>query len=196
MSRNRGVVGVTKEKIQRDYFDWLYRIIYQPRERAVSKFSVWFRKLCIQLHNTEFTYTMALDGNRADDGINLRYRFGSERRYEDAMVASYLDDRECSVFEMMVALSIRCEDHIMDDPVVGNRTVLWFGSMIDTLGLRYTDDTVLDEGQVDRVIKRFLNRKYGSNGEGGLFRVEHPERDLRYVEIWYQMCWYLNEVMA
>ena len=75
-----------------------------------------------------------MDGNRAEDGIDLRYRFGHEQHYSDAMVASFLDDRPCSVLEMMIALSIRCEEHIMDDPDVGNRTGQWFWSMIASLG--------------------------------------------------------------
>ena len=67
--------------------------------------------------------------------------------------------------------------------------------MLCSLGLTHMRDNVYDEMYVDRVITRLLTRSYESNGVGGLFTVEHPRRDMRLVEIWYQMCWYLNEVL-
>ena len=56
-------------------------------------------------------------------------------------------------------------------------------------------DAKFDEDYANEVIGRFLNRQYERNGEGGLFTVEHCNRDLRTVEIWYQMCWYLDEIV-
>jgi hypothetical protein len=136
-----------------------------------------------------------MDGNRAEDGIDLRYRFGYEQGYDSPMIATLLDDRPCSVLEMLIALAIRCEEHIMNDPDIGNRTGQWFWNMIINLGLGFMDDTKFDENYVKDVISRFLYRKYKRNGEGGLFTVEHCKNDLRTVEIWYQMCWYLDEVL-
>lgn len=52
--------------------------------------------------------------------------------------------------EMIIALAIRLEEHIMDDPDIGNRTGQWFWDMIVSLGLG-------SEGLID-VIRRFLNR--------------------------------------
>ena len=54
------------------------------------------------------------------------------------------------------------------------------------------DDIRFDERYVDEVIDIFLNREYAENGEGGLFTVNGYE-DMRTVEIWYQMCWYLAD---
>ena len=47
---------------------------------------------------------------------------------------------------------------------------------------------------VEDVIERFLDREYGPDGKGGLFTVRHCEYDLRDVEIWYQLCWYLDSI--
>ena len=85
-----------------------------------------------------------MDADRAEDGINLRYRFGYENGYESAMIASYLDDRPCSVLEMMVALSMKMEEQIMDDPDIGDRTSVWFWKMIDNLGLGTMHDGIID----------------------------------------------------
>lgn len=121
--------------------------------------------------------------------------FGTDAlAYSDAMIASYLDDRPCSVLEMMIALSIRCEEHIMDDPDIGNRTGQWFWSMLVSLGIGAMDDRKFDRYFVDRTLERFLDREYERNGEGGLFTVNNG-RDMRRTEIWYQMQYHLGEII-
>lgn len=182
---------MTKDELNNEYFDWMYQLVCNERySRNLS-----YRKLLCYLHSKEFIYTIGMDGNRADDGTDLRYRFGYEHGYEGPMIATDLDDRSCSILEMMIALSIRCEESIMDDPDIGNRTGQWFWNMIVNLGLGTMTDIKFDKDFVDDIITKFLNRDYERNGEGGLFSVKHCRRDLRSVEIWYQMCWYLDEIL-
>lgn len=80
----------------------------------------------------------------------------------------------------------------MDNPAYGDRTTQWFWSMIKTLGLRSMTDDKFDDEYVSSVIDRFLNREYAPNGDGGLFKINNCKYDLREVEIWYQLCWYLD----
>lgn len=147
----------------------------------------------MHLHSTEFTFTIRLDENRAMDGIDLRRRFALLQECED--IVDYLDG-PCSVLEMMIALSIRIEESIMDDPNIGDRTGQWFWGMIVNLGLGSMSDSRFDKRVVDDILTRFLNRDYEPNGKGGLFTVRHCRQDLRDVEIWYQMSWYLDEVLG
>lgn len=182
---------MTRLKLNKEYFEWLCQLVYDKR---YSK-NLSYRKLLKYLDSVEFTYTIDMDANRAEDGTDLRYRFAFERGIEGPFVKMYLDERPCSVLEMMIALAIRCEEHLMDDPTVGNRTGQWFWNMIVNLGLGSMSDTRFDEGYVDKCVNRLLNREYGPNGEGGLFTVEHCRQDLRITEIWYQMMWYLNGIM-
>lgn len=179
---------MTKDELNNAYFEWMYQLVCDERDSEMS-----YRKLLYLLHDTDFNYTIPMDGNRAEDGTDLRYRFGYENAYDGPIIAAYLDDRPCSVLEMMVALAIRCEEHIMCDPDIGDRTGQWFWNMIDNLGLGDMDDEGFDKSYAERVIQKFLNREYKRNGEGGLFTVKHYRKDLRSVEIWYQMCWYLDE---
>jgi hypothetical protein len=183
---------MTKNELNKEYFEWMYQLVCN--ERYPKRIS--YRKLLTHLHDIEFTYIIGMDGNRAEDGIDLRYRFGYERQYSKSMIATYLDDRPCSVLEMLTALAIRCEEHIMDDPDIGNRTGQWFWNMISNLGLSSLNDTRFDSEYLNRVITRFLNREYKRNGEGGLFTVKNCKHDLRTVEIWYQMCWYLDDILV
>ena len=183
---------MTNNELNNLYFEWMYQLVCDdlPYSKKQS-----YRKLLFRLHDIEFDYSIPMDGNRAEDGINLRYRFGDEQSIHQAMIASYLDDKPCSVLEMLIALAIRCEEHIMDDPDVGNRTGQWFGGMIDNLGLGSMYDENFDRDYVDEKIGIFLNRDYERNGKGGLFTVKHCKYDLRTVEIWYQMCWYLDYIL-
>lgn len=178
---------MTRNEIIDAYFNWMYKLVCDGRFSKKSS----YRRLFKHLHSRPFTYIIELDGNREADGIDLRYQFAYEHKYDERMIAAYLDNKQCSVLEMLVALSFRCEEHIMDNPEIGNRIGQWFWSMMDNLGLSDMSDSKFDEKYTDKVLDRFLNREYKRNGEGGLFKVEPCAHDLRNVEIWYQMCWYL-----
>ena len=56
-------------------------------------------------------------------------------------------------------------------------------------------DDMFDKKYATYVINRFLNREYESNGKGGLFTINNCDEDLRNVEIWYQLCWYLDSII-
>lgn len=182
---------MTRNDLISDYFEWLYSIVCK---KGYSD-QVSFRKLLMHLHNIEFRYSILKDQNRAEDGIDLRYRYAIFNGYSDS-VDAIMDILEgpCSVLEMMVALSIRCEENIMDEPNVGDRTAQWFWSMIVNLGLGSMTNDRYDRRRVDDIVSRFLDRDYEPDGRGGLFWIRQCDRDLRTVEIWYQLCWYLDSI--
>ena len=180
---------MTKDELNNLYFNWMCQLVYTNR---YSK-NLSYKKLLYRLHDTNFTYVMPMDDNRAEDGIELRYRFAHENGYDHPMIATYLDNRPCSVLEMMVALSLRCEENITSDPDYGDRTGQWFWNMVVSLGLVSMNDNKFNRDYVDKTIQRFLNREYEPNGKGGLFVIENCACDLRNVEIWYQLCWYLDK---
>ena len=175
-------------RIREEYFDWLYELVC--KQRYSNRIS--YKKLLTHLHNTVFRYSILKDQNRAEDGICLRYRFTDEY-YSIKDAEKYLKG-PCSVLEMMVALAVRCEENIMDDPNIGDRTGQWFWEMIGNLGLGSMNDTRFDIIYVDEVISKFLDRKYSRDGRGGLFTIKNCHCDLRKVEIWYQLCWYLDSI--
>lgn len=177
-----------KAEIEREYFDWIYELVCGDRYSSENS----YEKLLTYLHQVEFTYIIPKDSNRAEDGIDLRYRFGVLNNLGDV---SDLIDGPCSILEMMVALAIRCEETIMDDPTIGDRTGQWFWKMIVNLGLGSMTDRLFNANYVDEVIVRFLNREYKPDGRGGLFTVKNCDEDLRDVEIWYQLCYYLDSIV-
>ena len=177
------------EDIQNSYFEWLTKFVC--RERRFKRLS--YRKLLMLLHSMEFYYMIPLDSNRADDGIELRFRFCQEY-WHCKTPLDYLTG-PCSVLEMLIALSIRCEDHIMGDPDIGDRTGKWFWVMLENLGLDSMTDERFDKNVAVDKISTFLNRNYDRDGKGGLFTVPNCRYDLRAIEIWYQMCWYLDHIL-
>ena len=175
------------DQIRNEYFDWMIDLVNANRgPKEIS-----YIKLLEYLHNTEFTYLILRDRNRAEDGVDLRYRFGLIRKHPE--YPEYLSGPS-SVLEMMIALAIRCEECIMDDPAYGNRTSQWFWGMIVSLGLGGMTDAIFDRDYVEKCLTRFLNREYERNGKGGLFTVKGTRRDMRKMEIWYQLNAYLNSI--
>ena len=177
-----------KDRINDEYFDWLCEVVDSKR---FSK-HVSYKKLLMHLHNIEFTWFIPYDDNRADDGIMLRRKYALA--HHDEELSDYISG-PCSVLEMMAALAIRCEESIMDDTLFGNRTGQWFWGMIRNLGLSPMNDSNFDAEFVDDVIARFLNREYEPDGKGGLFTIKNCDHDLRTVEIWRQLSWYLGSIM-
>lgn len=172
-----------------DYYDWLCSFVYN---RSRSKYEyISYEKLLYRLHHIEFRYIHPMDENRERDGVDLRWRFTLDRGYPD--IPDCLDD-PCSVLEMMIALALRCEETIMDDPRYGNRTAHWFWTMCHSLGIGSESDAAYDEQHVDDVIETFLNRKYKPDGKGGLFWIRRCEYDLRELEIWHQLNCYIKSI--
>lgn len=180
-----------KTTIFDDYFTWLRGFVYGELFATGRSFD----RLLALLHNIEFTYSIPMDQNRANDGISLRYRYAitGECPYSVDDVLNTIDG-PCSVLEMMIALALRCEEDIMDDPGIGDRVKQWFWGMIVNLGLGGLHDDNFDQEYVEQVILRLLNRDYECNGKGGLFTVKRPYRDLREVEIWTQLLWFLDDI--
>ena len=176
-----------RRRVADAYFDWMYDLVCHDRFSN----DISYRKLLIYLHDTEFIYLMPIDANRADDGLNLRYRFAYNTRWRYADL--YLTG-PCSVLEMMVALAIRCEEDYMDDATIGDRTGQWFWSMITSLGLGHMDDARFDQRYANDVITTFIEREDDRDGKGGLFTVRRCRDDMRHIDIWHQMLRYLNTI--
>lgn len=179
------------QDIKEQYFDWICELIDHTECDDETSYS----NLLHYLNSVEFTYILEMDENRLEDGIDLRYRFGYEMNYPRDVIENGLGNDSCSVLEMMIALSIRCEEGFMDDIDEGDRTREWFWNMIENLGLGSMTNLNFNERYSNTIIRKFLNREYASNGKGGLFTVKRPKCDMKDVEIWYQMMWYLDEYL-
>ncbi len=176
--------------IDQDYFAWLCEMVH------IDQMDRSYMNLAKDLHHRKFYSLVSHDENRASDGQELREYYMREINYP-----KYLElEGECSVLEMLIGLARRM-DFETNNPYDINgpkdKTTYWFWEMIDNLGLmKFSDDVYYQNGganKVDKILDRFLNRRYSKDGTGGLFPLDNPRRDQREVEIWYQMNSYLAE---
>lgn len=171
------------------YYDWLIDLVCDDNFHRDN-----YSKLLGTLHGREFTWIIERDENRASYGINLRYRFAAEEGLNPD-ICDYELAGPCSVLELMVALALRCEEILCrtDSP---NGTPKWFWGMISNMELDDSYDRHFSNDYVNERIDILLERKYESDGSGGLFRVNNAKEDLRKVEIWFQCCWFIDELLG
>ena len=182
---------MSPHEIRGGYFNWIVNLVSDSGEWNGRAYT----KLLKRMYNTPFYYIIEMDANRCVDGVDLRYRFGYEKDISDSEIKEYIDNTECSVLEVLAALALKCEEQIMSDDAFGNRVPEWFWSMISNLGLiEFTDDN-FDCYDFDVIIEKWMNRDYSSDGTGGIFIVKNPPQDMRKVELWNQLCWYLDEML-
>lgn len=174
--------------IPRLYFCWLSTLIFGDKRHRYSK-------LLDILHVTPFRYVLEMDKNRMMDGAALRYRFGHENDISGDFISEAMEAIPCSVLEIMTALCIRCGEQIIDDIDIQPFMKRMFMDMLDSLGLAEQTDICFDSAYCADILERFLDRRYSRDGRGGLFVISRPGVDMCTVDIWYQMCFYLDRMI-
>lgn len=142
-------------------------------------------KLAKTLQSIPFFYTIPNDDNRAQEGIELRFVYESWSKMEYPG-ESILE--QCTLLEMLIALAQRAEDAFGDTGFASSREE-WFHIMTSNLGL--VDATSVREQRI--LCHRMMSRSYDEAGHGGLFPLDDPKNDQRYLELWYQLNEYVIE---
>lgn len=180
---------MSQREIENRYFEWMYNLVCEGRFAETES----YRKLLSYLHDVTFVYYLARDGDRASDGVDLRYRFAYYNR--DIMDAERYLKGPCSVLEMLIALAIKCEEQIMVNPKFGDRTGQWFWRMVVNLGLGGMTDSRFDKFYAEEAVYKFLNREYEADGRGGLFTIKNCRCDMRDIGIWNQLSYFLDTMI-
>ncbi len=183
------------------YYIWLLDMVGLTQKEQYR-----YSMLLDKLHCTEFIYVIERDKNRLADGLNLREKYSDEMDFD--IEESELDLKPCSVLEMLVALSCRLYFEVMWDPDDEGSPSKWLWIMLKNLGLDSQDDSRYDDEFVDEVLQKWMHRKFDANGNGSIFPVnlqgkkqgifegkkhEKGKNNQKNVEIWYQMCEYIEE---
>ena len=166
-----------------DYIHWVMKDKLKLTDKEIKS----WRKVCFILSNIEFTWIHPMDENRATDGLELRDDF----EYE---TGEYLDKSSgllpnCSFFEMLAALAIRCENQLMRNLSLGDRTSKWFFEFLDNLEI---SNDLLEE-DINEIVISFMEGKYKPNGEGGMFPLRRRGINQRGEQLWKQLSAYINE---
>lgn len=177
-----------RDNIEDKYLSWIFDLV----GGTVGAYG--HSKMLYALYNTPFKVVIPMDDNRASDGVNLRYRFAVDTDIPYGAVTSVLDCKDCSVLEMIAALALRIEEDYMSNGE-NSQVPMWFWSMLDSLGLYDQSNDNYDEVYVSNVIKIFNDRKYKSNGKGGLFISSRKNIDMREMEIWKQAMLWMDDII-
>lgn len=173
-----------------EYLSWLIDFVFVGMYSSRDVYSYLINYLC----NTEYYICLEDDENITAYGDQLRYRFQIEHEIDDESMIKYFSDIPCSVFEVLVGLSIDIENDIMSDSNYGDRTSQWFWTMLDNLGLIKMTNSNFNQQETRERLETFMNRNYSCDGSnGGLFVVKSCPYDLATIGVWQQVSWYLTE---
>lgn len=136
------------------YYDYLTSLI------DVDDKNMLYETLLQHLYNVEFKWLekIPLDRNRAVDGIDLRKNYinlfvsssGNDVNLEVMEFENLMNDRPCSVLEMLVAFANRLTQIITLD------ISQYFWMFIDNLGLGWATEYDFDIDIVDRILYDFM----------------------------------------
>jgi len=170
------------------YFRWLIDLL------GDEYLENHYQKLLDKLYSREFIWKVEYDENRAKYGLRLRRIFAEEmgeNGKNGPKMAKIGRLEGCSVLEMLIGLAKNCEDDILWNPNFGDHTGPIFWEMLENLGLDIYDDYNWFEGEVDRILDVFLERKYDRHGNGNVFQLKSA--DPRKMDLWLQLNQYLVE---
>lgn len=160
------------------YIHWVLKDKLSLTDKEVKK----YQYLVSALTNVEFVWRHPMDENRAEDGLELRDDF----EYE---TGEYLDKSSglmgpCTFFEMLAALAIRCENQLMRNLSMGDRTSKWFFEFLDNLDLL---DENLRENEIIDIAEDFMD------GNIDMFPLKNKGIVQKNEQIWKQLAAYINE---
>lgn len=163
------------------YFHWLTSMTCGDSE--IQEYSL----LLMELFDIPFVSKMDMDNNMVENSKNLRENF----LYENFAGAKLYNiyggmDFECNILELLTYISLEIENTIMSNNQFGDRTSTWFWLMLDNLGLKKYDNLHFDQGKVDEILEKFVNKEYKKSGKGGLFYLNDHNFDARDLDIWRQ----------
>lgn len=173
-------------KIYNDYFKYLCDQVRLGKRNG-------YEQLMLSLFETDFIFLLADDENRVIDGMEERERFMYSNNNVKTVEKIFLqEDFPCSVMELMIGISKRMDNFIysIDE---GSKINKCFYTLLDNLNLSKFNDKNFDRISVDIILTNFVNRKYRPNGQGSLFPLKYPEKDMRNIPIYLQMTAFLNE---
>lgn len=168
------------EPIEEEYFNWLYAKVagFPGRSSSTRYFS-----LLAVLHKREFEWMIRMDENRAEDGKQLRRDFMRDCRIDPYDVDPLWISLGCSFLEFLVAFCQRA------DFITAPTADWWFWHILTNLGLADINDGSYRRlaHRIGPAMETVIWRRYDHLGRGGMFPLQHSDRDQREVEVWHQL---------
>lgn len=183
------------EKVKSEYLCYLMN-----RAQVEAEGIRGYLCLCSLLQETEFIPIVEMDENRCSDCRNLRMEFAndvSEPEYMDILDGMLSENG--TMMELLTVLAEKIEYEMADSEYEAS-TRKWFLEMLTNCGLGDADNGHFEEDSSGRlsedvacILDTVIFRKFGWDGENGLFPLRWPRGDQRYEELIVQMNNYLEE---
>lgn len=147
-----------------------------------------YTMLLRELNKIHFFPLLDLDNNRVSEiKTELRETIPSSPHTE------YV-----TILEMLIWLAYMYEERAMKygEP---DHTATWFWCFIVNCNLNIYDDDYFKEHKEESInsihkwATMFNNRTYGRDGTGSPFPLKHPYKDMRKIELFYQLNYYYDE---
>lgn len=156
-----------------------------------------YLKLCEILHGTDFFPILEMDENRCSNCRRLREDFAEGM---DDGVIDILNDELCAsgtMMELFLVLAEKMSYEMLESRYEAG-TGKWFKELLQNCGLlKMWNIAFEDDDRLVRTVQDILTtinfRKFGWDGEGGLFPLQWAKRDQRDVELVIEMNDYLEE---
>jgi len=148
-----------------------------------------YTKVCNTMQKIVFDASVPNDDNRAAEGKDLRRQFLEQHNYHTSVYYMWLAP-PASIFETLAALT----DHA--EFMTGISKDKWFKIFLGNLHIENCHDgrwSGAVSRKVQRALEMFNHRHYMPSGHGGLFPIQNSIYDQREIEIWYQMCAFIQE---
>lgn len=171
----------TTRELDSYYLLWLYSQIDNKTEYDSADYS----RLMRAMYDTEFTWTIDFDANRAEDGKQFRRDFALDQNVDH--VPKNWAEMSCSFLELVFGLADRMSR--MLDVHIG--TCFW--RLLSNAELDDQNNENFDSLYVEDRMFDIIDRAYEYNGEGGFFPLEFPQKNQANVELLYQMYAYIQE---
>lgn len=163
------------------YFEWLAQHVNPDEDPTILH----------ELFDRDFYWSIPMDENRNDDGVYLRTLYTEQT---NRTIDIDLTDNISTVLEFLIALADRTDGATSHVQNVG----FWFHMFLHNMGLGHPDyymtHGVVDDEYIDICVERLLSHQYSYNGtNGGLFVMDSPPKDLRRIEFWWQLQYWVLE---
>ena len=179
------------EKIKTEYLCYLMN-----RVQIIAAGDNGYFHLCSTMMEYHFLPIVYMDENRSYECKALRNDFADGYDPDCIDILDEIYGEYGTMMELLVVLSEKMQYNLMDSEYEADSSQ-WFKEMLQNSGLyeccnRSYEQEGYEEYVID-ILDRINYRKYGFDGEGGLFPLRWARQDQRYSELIVQMNNYIEE---
>lgn len=179
------------EEIKTEYLCYLMN-----RAGLIAEGSYGYFMLCKSLMEYHFLPVLTMDENRSQDCHMLRCDYAEEYDEDLVDILDHICGEYGTMMELFVVLAEKMQYELADSEYEDSISK-WFKELLQNCGLINAYNSCYEQPGFERDVTDILDvinyRKYGWDGENGLFPLRWPKNDQRYSELIIQMNNYIEE---